>query len=227
MQKMNLSSHGKNHKYNKPEKEIYDRMKAGMYFVLGEAEGELWNKFPAQDLEEKSLEEKMRIRFEKAVFKHIEEEMKLFPNVNEWDVVNEAAAHQLMGNLLYREYDELGADITERFANRSSNDRYNQFMAECYDKAKEVNSNAKMVFNDLFTNGNKTSRDTNCMINILKKLNEKTNNIDAFGIQYHVSNNYRNSPQSYYNEINYILSETGTKEAIVTEYDNFVSGKTY
>lgn len=219
--------HGNSHVYNPPAESIYNRMREGMYFVFGEAEGELWNKFPEEGLKEKSTEEKRRIRFEEAVFKHIEEEMKLFPDVNEWDVANEVASHQLMGNLLYREYDEVGSRLAVRIANRGTNDRYLQFVASCYDKAREVNPNAKLVFNDAFTAGNKTSIYTNCMIDILKKLNAKTNNIDVFGIQYHVGNKYHNSPQCYYNEINYILSETGTKEAIVTEYDNFVSGATY
>ena len=164
------------------------------------------------------------------VFSHIEEQIKDFPEIGEWDVVNEPISKQYFKyylfdkNLLY-DNNFLNNINKSDLIEFTDNDNYYQFLAECFDKAKGMNNDLKLVFNDGQIDGNKASKKVPEMVKVINNINNYTDNIDSLGVQYHVYNNYRFTPQSYYNQINDVLKQTGINDFIVTEYDNYVSSK--
>ncbi len=169
--------------------------------------------------------------FENIVFSHIEELIKKFPNVKEWDAVNELIECQYFKYYLYgRNYltDKNFLDNTEKSRVLFiGNEDYCKFVARCFDKVRELNQTATLVLNDNIIKGSGHT-DKNVMIYDMNETNgvlKYTTNIDAIGIQYHVANNYSGSPQSYYNIINDVLEKTKIKKAVITEYDNYLSDK--
>lgn len=152
-----------------------------------------------------------------------------FPEVKEWDVINELVSQQYFKYYLYDE--KMLTDntfLTTKGKNRttySDSEEYYQFLAKCFDKARKSNQNAKLVINEDKVDGNYSSSVIPYTIKAIKGIQKYTNNIDALGIQYHANNRYYFTPQSYYNQINYVLEQTGIKEAIITEYDNYTSDK--
>ena len=181
--------------------------------------------------EEQVIEEikNLKINFENIVLTHIENEMTEFPEVQEWDVINEPTVYQYFKYYLYDKHFLTDSDFlfktNQQENNYVDNDEFYKFLAKCFDKANSINSNAKLVINDPEINGSMESKGIKNTIKIINNIKKYTDNIDAIGVQYHVYNRYRYTPQSYYNKINNVLDETGIKEAIVTEFDNFVTQK--
>jgi len=172
---------------------------------------------------------KIRDRFEEIVLNHIENEMVQFNDIQEWDVINEPIAQQYFKYYLYDKQmlssSEFATTTTKYIKNYTDNDDYYKFLAKCFDKAKQTKKNSKLTLNDNKVTGNSLSTQLNQMIRIVNNVKKYTNNIDALGIQYHVYNNYRFTPQSYYNQINYTIEQTGINDVVVTEYDNYVTSK--
>lgn len=169
-------------------------------------------------------------QLEQTILNHIEEEVKHFSNVDEWDVVNEILSQQYFKYWLYdRNFLEENSFLNKKdrwyYSLYKDNEQYYKFVAKCFDKVREINPKLKLVLNDDAINGDdsniKLIDDIRAICNVVKY----TNNIDVLGVQYHVGNNYKNSPQNYYNVINSILETTNIKEAAVTEYDNYISSK--
>lgn len=173
--------------------------------------------------------ENLRLDFEEMVLNHIEEEVSEFSEVAEWDVTNEVIAKQYFKYYLYDKAllhdSKFATTIGKYVSNYTDNEQYYQFLAKCYDKAKEVSQSSKLVFNDDKINGDFNFSQITDTIRIISNIKKYTNNIDALGVQYHVRNNYQYTPQSYYNQINNVLQQTGIEEAVVTEYDNYISSK--
>lgn len=179
--------------------------------------------------EAKELINNMKNIFENMIFKHIEEEMIEFPEVKEWDVINELISQQYFKYYLYDEKmltdNNFLTTTRKNSTTYSDNEEYYQFLAKCFDIAKKINKSTKLVINDDKIDGDCSASITLETIKIINKMKQYTNNIDALGIQYHVNNRYYFTPQSYYNQINYVLEQTGLKEAIITEYDNYTKDK--
>lgn len=171
----------------------------------------------------------MRNIFEDMILNHIEKEMTEFPEVNEWDVINELISQQYFKYYLYDQNmlsDNSFLKTTRKnMTTYIENEEYYQFLAKCFDKAREINKGTKLVINDDKIDGNFASTILLNTIKTIKGIKNYTNNIDALGIQYHVNNRYYFTPQSYYNQINYVLEQTGLEEAIITEYDNYTKDK--
>ncbi len=176
-----------------------------------------------------SLIENLITKFEKLVYKHIKEEVSRYPKVSEWDVINEPINYQYFKYYLYDKNllsDNSFLNETKKIIqDYSDNERYYQFMSKCFDIARENSNDAKLILNDEKINGNFTSPYMNKVINIIKRIQQNTSNINAFGIQYHVGDSYKASIQSRYNEINYICDVTGIKDIIISEYDNYLNNK--
>ena len=168
-------------------------------------------------------------KFEKLVFEHIENMMTEFPEVQEWNVINEPLAQQYFKYYIYDKnvLNDMGFlnSAYKNISTYSDNENYYKFMANCFDIAKNINKYAKLVINDDKINGDISSSKVKDTIRIINNINKYTSNINALGIQYHVRNNYEHTPQSYYNQINYVLEQTGITDAVVTEYDNYISDK--
>lgn len=177
----------------------------------------------------KELINNMRNIFEDMILNHIEKEMTEFPEVNEWDVINELISQQYFKYYLYDQNmlsDNSFLKTTRKnMTTYIENEEYYQFLAKCFDKAREINKGTKLVINDDKIDGNFASTILLNTIKTIKGIKNYTNNIDALGIQYHVNNRYYFTPQSYYNQINYVLEQTGLEEAIITEYDNYTKDK--
>ena len=188
-----------------------------------------YNEGNISDEEIEELINDLQIKFESIVLQHIEKMMLDFPDVNEWDVINEPISQQYFKYYLYER--NLLTDnnfLTSTRKNRTTytdNEEYYQFMVKCFDKARETNPNIKLAINDNKINGNISSEEASSTIRIINNISKYTNNIDALGVQYHVKNNYQHTPQSYYNQINYVLEQTELTDAVVTEYDNYVVDK--
>lgn len=175
------------------------------------------------------LIEELQNDFENIVLQHIENEVKEFSEVNEWDVINEPIAKQYFKYYLYDKKllkDNTFLDTTKKqLSTYEDNEKYYKFLAKCFDKTKEVNEKSKLVLNTGQINGNSTNTLALDAIKIVNNIKKYTNNIDALGIQSHINNKYQYTPQSYYNQINNTLEQIGLNEAIITEYDNYVSSK--
>lgn len=183
------------------------------------------------DLEQANIYiEKLKENFENKVFDHIKNTIEEFSDVNEWDVVNEPLSKQYFKYYLYDKklltdstfLTSESVDISEY----EDNDEYYRFLAKCFDKAIQIKEgDNKLLLNSGKINGNFASPNVNKTIDIINNIKKYTENIEALGVQYHVWNNYRYTPQTYYNLINNVLEKTGLTEAIVTEYDNYLSSK--
>lgn len=188
-----------------------------------------YNNGDISDEEANEMIESVRLKFEELVLSHIEEVVSEFPKVAEWDVTNEVIANQYFKYYLYDKtllHDSKFATTTGKYLpNYTDNEKYFQFMAKCYDKAKKVNQSSKLVFNDDKINGNFNCTQITDTIRIINNIKKYTDNINTLGIQYHVRNNYQYTPQSYYNQINDVLEKTKITDAVVTEYDNYISSK--
>lgn len=167
--------------------------------------------------------------FEDIVLKHIEDEATEFLDVKEWDVINEPISKQYFKYFLYDK--KLLTDSSfltttnKNILGYDDNEQYYQFLAKCFNKAKEANPQAKLLLNDDKIRGDFSYSMVNDTIRLINNIKKYTNNIDALGVQYHVNNRYQNTPQSYYNQINYVLEQTALKEAVITEYDNYTTSK--
>ena len=173
--------------------------------------------------------EEIRTKFEEMVLNHIEQEVAYFSDVTEWDVTNELIDRQYFKYYLYDKNalkDSKFTTTTSKYvANYTDNEEYYRFIAKCYDKTKATNALSKLVLNENCIMGDFHSKQVEDMIRIINNINKYTKNIDTLGIQYHVNNNYQYTPQSYYNQINYVLEQTGLTDVVVTEYDNYTSDK--
>ena len=163
-------------------------------------------------------------QFEKTVYNHISEEINYFPYVSDWDVVNEPLSRQYFKYYLYdQNFIENNEFLYSDYNYKNSyieNEKYYKFLANCFDIARNNNKNAKLVINDNIIKGNVKNNVIQDDLNIINGIKKYTDNIDAIGVQYHNSFDNSNSPQAYYNKINYIVEQTGIKEIQITEYDN-------
>ena len=182
------------------------------------------------NLEESDLLiEELKDNLEQTVLNHIENEIDEFSNVNEWDVINEPISKQYFKNYVYDKNlltDSAFLTSTDiEISEYQDNEEYYKFLAKYFDKAREIEKNDKLMLNSGKINGNFASSTVQKTIDIINNIKKHTNNIDALGIQYHVWNNYRYTPQTYYNQINAVLEQTGLTDAVVTEYDNYAPSK--
>lgn len=179
--------------------------------------------------EAEKLAKDLQTKFEQVTLQYIENEVKQYSSVNEWDVINEPIAKQYFKYYLYdRNFLNDSTFLTEEnkyLSNFSDNSEYYQFLAKCFDVARNSNQNAKLVMNDYSIHGNVAEPRVQDIIKITNNVKQYTTNIDALGIQYHILNNYQYTPQSYYNQINNVLKQTGIKDAVITEYDNYKNEK--
>lgn len=169
-------------------------------------------------------------KYEELVYNHIENETRKNRNIDEIDVINEPLAQQYFKNYLFDK--KFLEDDTYKNKNtcwRSEifdNKEYYSFLAKCFDIARKNCPNSVLIINDNYLSGKMHSNVDNETIKILNNLAKYTDNIDAIGIQYHVRCKYIYSPQSYYNEINYLLENNNiVSKAEVTEYDNYEDNK--
>lgn len=175
----------------------------------------------------KSLQEKL----ENMVLNHIDNEVRRYLEVVEWDVANELISREYFKHYLYDQYflsdGEFLNKTTRGYSYYKDNEDYYKFIAKCFDKVKSINAKAKLVINDNTLNGNQSKDYTTkgADIRIINNIKLYTNNLEAIGIEYHAQNRYQHSPQSYYNNINYVLGQTNIPDAVITEYDNYTSEK--
>lgn len=180
--------------------------------------------------EAETFSQEIQNRFETLVLNHIEDEIDRILNVSEWDVVNEILTSQFFKIYLYDRVYLTDSRFLEgtQLANSQTytdNEDYYIFLAKCFDKAREISPKSKLVLNDNIIYGNIQGKIRENNIRAINNIKKYTNNIEALGIQYHAHNRYYYSPQGYYNNINSILNETGIKEAVITEYDNYTDEK--
>ena len=177
--------------------------------------------------EAKNQIELLKQKFENIVLNHIDEEVKMFPNIYEWDVINEVLDKQYFKYYLYDENFLIDNSFLNNnkkgFFPYTDNEDYYKFLAKCFDKVREINNNAKLILNENKLNGNVSS--INDIVRIYNNIKKYTKNIDAVGFQQHTGNKYYYSPQSFYNSINTTLDQTDIKEVIVAEYDNYTTSK--
>lgn len=189
----------------------------------------IYNKYNAKEITEEetnNLLNNLKKEFENIVYAHIQEEVSRYPNVQEWDVVNEITNLQFFKYYLYDRHllddDNFLTDDTKYNVKFNDNEEYYNFIVNCFNKTREINPNAKLILNDEKVKGYNNSRQYEEIKEVIKKLK---NTIDAFGIQCHINNKYSMSPQSYFNQINEIVNETGIKDIIISEYDNYTNSK--
>ena len=178
--------------------------------------------------EELSL--KLQDEFEKIVLNHIEEEVKKFPNINEWDVVNEILSTQYFKKFLYdRDFlnDNTFLSVTKigSSSDYTDNENYYKFIAKCFDKVRELKENCKLVLNDNTIHAKIEGINIDNDIRVINNIKKHTDNLNALGIEYHVGNRYYYSPLSYYNNLNSILPKIDISDIVITEYDNYNSSK--
>lgn len=189
----------------------------------------IYNKYNEKEITEEetnNLLNNLKQEFENIVYAHIQEEVSMYPNVQEWDVVNEITNLQFFKYYLYDRHllddDNFLTDDTKYNVKFNDNEEYYNFIVNCFNKTREINPNAKLILNDEKVKGYNNSRQYEEIKEVIKKLK---NTIDAFGIQCHINNKYSMSPQSYFNQINEIVNETGIKDIIISEYDNYTNSK--
>lgn len=189
----------------------------------------IYNKYNEKEITEEetnNLLNNLKQEFENIVYAHIQEEVSRYPNVQEWDVVNEITNLQFFKYYLYDRHllddDKFLTDDTKYNVRFNDNKEYYNFIVNCFNKTREINPNAKLILNDEKVKGYNNSRQYEEIKEVIKKLK---NTIDAFGIQCHINNKYSMSPQSYFNQINEIVNETGMKDIIISEYDNYTNSK--
>ena len=189
----------------------------------------IYNKYNEKEITEEetnNLLNNLKQEFENIVYAHIQEEVSMYPNVQEWDVVNEITNLQFFKYYLYDRHllddDNFLTDDTKYNVRFNDNEEYYNFIVNCFNKTREINPNAKLILNDEKVKGYNNSRQYEEIKEVIKKLK---NTIDAFGIQCHINNKYSMSPQSYFNQINEIVNETGMKDIIISEYDNYTNSK--
>lgn len=189
----------------------------------------IYNKYNEKEITEEetnNLLNNLKQEFENIVYAHIQEEVSRYPNVQEWDVVNEITNLQFFKYYLYDRHllddDNFLTDDTKYNVRFNDNKEYYNFIVNCFNKTREINPNAKLILNDEKVKGYNNSRQYEEIKEVIKKLK---NTIDAFGIQCHINNKYSMSPQSYFNQINEIVNETGIKDIIISEYDNYTNSK--
>lgn len=189
----------------------------------------IYNKYNEKEITEEetnNLLNNLKQEFENIVYAHIQEEVSRYPNVQEWDVVNEITNLQFFKYYLYDRHllddDNFLTDDTKYNVRFNDNKEYYNFIVNCFNKTREINPNAKLILNDEKVKGYNNSRQYEEIKEVIKKLK---NTIDAFGIQCHINNKYSMSPQSYFNQINEIVNETGMKDIIISEYDNYTNSK--
>lgn len=189
----------------------------------------IYNKYNSKEInleEAKELVSNLKDKFENIVYEHIKEEVNRYPDIIEWDVVNEIINFQYFKYYLYDENllndNAFLTNTTKYNVKYIENEDYYNFIINCYNEVRKLNPNAKLVLNDEKIKGYFNSRQAEEIKMILKKLN---NNIDAFGVQCHINNNYNVGPQSIANQIKQIVEETKINDIIISEYDNYQSSK--
>lgn len=175
------------------------------------------------------LIEELIQKFENIVFLHIRDEMDRYPLISEWDVVNEPINYQYFKYYLYDKNllkdSNFKDNIYKKNVKYTGNNKYYEFLAKCFDEAREENVNAKLILNDDKINGQNSIKTIENFIDIVKNIKQRTNNLNSIGIQYHANNYYKMSPQSYYNLINKVIESTGINDVVISEYDNYLKEK--
>ena len=193
----------------------------------------IYNEYKNKNITEEQANEQIETikkELEKRVINHVKDLTIQFPSVNEWDVINESIAQEYFKFYLYDKNfltnsKFLTTDERNTPTSYIDNNEYYEFMAKCFDVARENNPNAKLVLNENKFNGGWENFRIDELIRVINNIKRYTDNIDYIGIQYHIKNAYNFTPQSYYNKINYLLNQTGVEKAVITEYDNYISGE--
>ena len=131
------------------------------------------------------------------VQEHINENMTYFGNnIKQWDLLNEPLANR---NLINR----IGVEKT----------------ADLFKIAKKIAPNVSFYVNETGINGNHANwLQTRKLASFVKKLNDSGAQVDGIGIQAHCGTVLR-YPQEFYNQLDYLATESGVHEIAVTEYD--------
>lgn len=171
----------------------------------------------------------LKNKFENLIYNHIQEEVLRYPEITEWDVINEPINYQYFKYFLYdknllKDNSFLNTTVKQNVT-YTDNDEYYKFMANCYELARKSNKSAKLILNDEKIRGNEKSGKVTELINIINKIKEKTTNLESIGIQCHQGNGYLYTPQGLYNQINLVLNQTNLNDAIISEYDNYSNSK--
>lgn len=192
----------------------------------------IYNKYNNNEIsleEANVLIENLQIEFENIVYNHIKEEVSRYPEIIEWDVINEPINFQYFKYYLYDKNllkDKNFLTNTRKYnVKYTNNEKYSTFIANCYNLVREYNNKSKLILNDEKIKGNYNTTQVNELIELIRNLKTKTDNINSIGVQTHCNNNYNTTPQSYYNQINYVLEQSGLNDAIISEYDNYQTEK--
>ncbi len=173
--------------------------------------------------------ERLKEKFEDIIYNHVKEVVRNFPEIKQWDVVNEISTYQYFKYYLYNQKfltDESFMDSTKYHSLKNEfNEDYDKFIAKCFELTKEASPNSVALINDCVLNGNLKNINLMDEVSEIKQITKFTNNVDAIGFQYHVGNiGFYRSPQAYYNNILNIMKETGINNCYVTEYDTSKNG---
>lgn len=168
----------------------------------------------------------LKKRFEDDVLNRVIKQTQKYPYITEWEVVNEPILQQYFKYYLFDENflnDKTFLDNTYKKSSEyiDNNDFYS-FIANCIDCANE-NSNARLTINENRIGYNGDKNEINSLIKYLNGVQKYTNNLDGYGVQYHVEKQYNFAPQHYYNQINYVSNATNIHKVAITEYDNLGS----
>lgn len=131
------------------------------------------------------------------VQEHINENMTYFGNnIKQWDLLNEPLANRNLINII-------GVEKT----------------ADLFKIAKKIAPNVSFYVNETGINGNNANwLQTRKLAGFVKKLNDNGAQVDGIGIQAHCGTALR-YPQEFYNQLDYLATESGVNEIAVTEYD--------
>ena len=131
------------------------------------------------------------------VKEHINGNMTYFGNnIQQWDLLNEPLANR---NLI----SQIGIEKT----------------ADLFKIAKKIAPGVSFYVNETGINGNHNNWiQTRKLAGFVKKLRESGAQIDGIGVQAHCGAALR-YPQEFYNQLDYLLTESGVEEIAVTEYD--------
>ncbi len=186
----------------------------------------LYKQYSSKNITDEQADEirlNIQKRLEEYVYNHIKTLISNYPEIKEWDVVNEVNSSHYFQDYLYNKECYTDGKFLENEKKSgetyTGNEEYSKFLGECFNIAKKENPNLKLVLNDYYISG--TSQYTDKMIETVNKIKKYTDNIDAIGVQYHNKQSTISTPQGYYNQINKLLTQTGIKEAVITEYDNY------
>ena len=190
---------------------------------------DLYNKYKNGLIsKEQAIEDTDKVigKFETIVLKYIEKTVKEFDYVKEWDVTNEILATRYFRYYLFdKNYLEDNKFLSTTGGVKYDykyieNERYSKFIANCFETAKLANPEAVLVYNE-----NMIREDTDNVATLINDIKKYTSKIELLGVQSHIFNNYKDSPQSLNNKINYVLKNTNLKYAEISEYSNYLENK--